>query len=161
VIEEWNELIDDFVQGLPEVDLIAEEMPGVGRILAATIVAEAGDIHRFGSSKAFARHTGLTPSDRSSGGKVIHGRITREGNPYLRWALKQAAIGCGRMREGPGHAVGESIRTKKKRLGSGAKARAAAARKLTESIWRLFHYEELFDMARPFGGIRVHARGAN
>ena len=154
-IDEWNELIADLAQSLPEVGLIAREMPGVGRILAATIVAEAGNINRFDSAKAFARYTGLTPSDRSSAGKLIHGRITREGSPHLRWALNHAVIGCGRIRGGPGHAVGEWMRAKKKHLGSGAKARTAAARKLAESIWRLFHYGELFDMARPFGGVRM------
>jgi transposase len=160
-IAEWNELIDELVVGLPQVDLIAREIPAVGRILAATIVAETGDIVRFTSAKAYACYTGLTPSDRSSGGKEIHGRITREGSPYLRWALNQAVIGCGRMRQGPGYAVGEWVRTKKKRLGNGSKARAAAARKLAESIWRLFHYGEIFDMARPFGGARMHSQAHN
>ena len=38
----------------------------------------------------------------------------------MRWALNQAVIGCGRMRAGPGHAVGEWIRAKKRRMGSGS-----------------------------------------
>ncbi len=42
-----------------------------------------------------------------------------------------------------------------------SKARAAAARKLAESIWRLFHYGELFDMARPFGGVRMNSEARN
>ncbi len=42
-------------------------------------------------------------------------------------------------------------------MGIKSKARAAGARKLAESIWRLFHYGETFDPARPFGGPRTCA----
>jgi transposase len=133
------------------VDLIAKEIPGTGKILAATIVAEAGDIRRFHSAKAFGCATGLTPSDHSTSGIIKHGGITREGNPHLRWAMTQAAMGCLRSRRGAGLAVGNWIRTKEKRMGNKAKARAAGGRKLSESIWRLFQYGELFDAGRAFG----------
>ncbi len=132
--------------------MIEEEIPGVGKILAATIVAEAGDIRRFHSAKAFGCTTGLTPSDHSTSGRMIHGGITREGNPQLRWALTQAAMACLRSKKTHGLAVGNWIRTKEKRMGIKAKARAAGARKLAESIWRLFQLGEAFDPAKGFGG---------
>ncbi len=151
-IAEWDEVIEAISSRLPAVELIADEIPGVGRVLAATIVAEAADIRRFRSAKAFGCATGLTPSDHSTCGKTMHGGITREGNPHLRWAMTQAAMGCLRAKDGPGLAVGNWIRAKQKRMGNKAKARAAGGRKLSESIWRLFQHGECFDAARAFGG---------
>ena len=156
-IKEWEELIDGIAVELPAVQILADEIPGVGRILSATIIAEAADVTRFRSAKAFGRASGLTPSDHSTSGKTMHGGITREGNPNLRWALTQAAMGCLRSKQGAGQAAGDWIRAKEKRMGNKAKARAAGGRKLAEAIWRLFNLGERFDAARPFGGKRADA----
>ena len=123
----------------------------MGKALAATIAAEAWPLQRFRTPKAFARYTGLTPSDRSTGGRQIHGSITREGSANLRWALTQAAMGCLRAKRGASVAAGDWIRSKQKRMGCKAKARTAGVRKLPEQIWRLFHFGECFDAAKPFG----------
>jgi transposase len=157
-LEEWEQMVEDLATGLPEVETLRREMPGVGRVLSAILVAELGPIQRFKSPKAMARYTGLTPSDRSTDGRHRPGAITREGPEHLRWALTQAAMGCLRSRSGPGLAAGNWIRVKERRMGCKAKARAAGARKLAESIWRLFHWGECFDAARPFGGMPVTAR---
>ncbi len=157
VIAEWDELIRTISVKLPAVQRIADEIPGLGAVLASTVVAEAGDIERFHSAKAFACATGLTPSDRSTSGKTLHGGISREGSPHLRWALTQGAMACLRARSGAGFAAGNWIRAREKRMGFKAKARVAGGRKLAEAIWRLFHYGECFDPARPFGGKRKTA----
>jgi transposase len=154
-IAEWEQLIDSVAANMPAVKLLAKEIPGVGKALSATIVAEAGDITRYQSAKAFGCATGLTPSDRSSSGKTLHGGITRAGNPHLRWAMTQAAMGCLRSRSGAGLAAGNWIRHKQKRMGNKAKARAAGGRKLAEAVWRLFNLGECFDAARPFGSRSV------
>ena len=132
-------------------------IPGLGVVLAATAAVEAGPIQRFRTAKAFARYTGLTPGERSTGGRTIHVGISREGSPHLRWALTQAAMACLKGRQGNALAVGTWIRAKERRVGGKAKARVAGARKLSETIWRLFHYGELFDASRPFGGRRSEA----
>jgi transposase len=150
-IADWENRIAKIAKDLPEVEAIQEHMPGVGPVLASTIAAESGPIRRFHTAKAYAAYTGLTPSDRSTGGRMIHGRIDRAGSPHLRWALDQAVKACMRCRRGPGVAVGNWVRAKQKRMSIKGKARCAAARKLAESIWRLFHYGECFDPARPFG----------
>ena len=150
-IAEWEGRIAVLAEDMPEVRAIEEHMPGVGRTLAAVIAAESGPIRRFRTAKAYACYTGLTPTDRSTGGRTIHGGIDRAGSPHLRCALAQMAMACLRSRRGPGVAVGNWIRRKEKRVAIKGKARCAAARKLAESIWRLFHYGECFDPARPFG----------
>ena len=155
--KDWEERIDELAEGLPEVRVLEREMPGVGRVLSAVIAAEVGPIDRFHSPKALGRYTGLTPSDRSSAGVSRSGTITREGSEHLRWALTQAAMGCLRARSGPGRAVGDWIRAKERRMGCKGKARVAGARKLAESIWRLFRWGECFDAAKPFGGKALEA----
>jgi transposase len=154
-IKEWEQVIERLSQTLPEVRLIEKTMPGFGPQLAPVVVAESGDLTRFASAKAYGCFTGLTPADKSTGGKVIHGAMTREGSSYLRWALTQAVMGCLRSRRGPGLAVGDWVRAKQARMGIKAKARAAGARKLAEGIWRLFNYGETFDPGRPFGSPRA------
>lgn len=151
-IATWEARVATIANELPAVRAIEEHMPGAGTVLASTIVAETGPIERFASPRALARYSGLTPSERSSGGVTRHGGISREGSAYLRWALTQMATACMRSRHGPGVAVGNWIRKKQKRMAIKGKARCAGARKLAESIWRLFHWGECFDPARPFGG---------
>lgn len=151
-LETWEKKVEGLAAGLPEVRTLEREIPGVGKVLSAVLVAELGPMQRFKSPKAVGRYTGLTPADRSSAGRHVPGAITREGSAHLRWALTQAAMGCLRSRSGPGLAVGNWIRVKERRMGCKAKARAAGARKLAELIWRLFHLGECFDASRPFGG---------
>lgn len=156
-VEDWEYTIEELATQVPEVAVLRREIPGIGKQLAPVIVAEIWPIERFASPKALGRFTGMTPRDRSSAGNQRKGQMTREGSAHLRWALTQAAMGCLRSRSGSGLAVGNWIRAKQKRMGAKAKARVAAGRKLSESIWRLFHYGECFDMAKPFGGIPDHA----
>jgi len=68
-----------------------DDLVGVGAVMALTIRAEIGDIARFHSGPALASYAGLVPRIESSAGRVYHGRITREGSPWLRWALVHAA----------------------------------------------------------------------
>ncbi len=147
----WDAEIERLAEHFPAIKTLEKEAPGVGKALAATIAAEAWPIQRFRTPKAFARYTGLTPSDRSTSGRQIHGSITREGSSNLRWALTQAAMGCLRAKRGAPVAAGDWIRAKQKRMGCKAKARTAGARKLAEQIWRLFHMGECFDAGKPFG----------
>ena len=153
----WEEAIAARVERTPEVRKVEKSVPGVGPTLAAVIVAESGPMERFQTAKAYAKYTGLTPADRSTGGRTIHGSMTREGSRLLRWALGQAVIGCLRSAREPGSgprgAVARWVDAKERRTGSKAKTRAAAARKLATSIWWLFHRPERFDASKPFGAL--------
>ena len=152
----WDEAIAAAGREEPQVELLCKHVPGVGPLLAAVIAAESGPISRFQSAKAYAKYTGMVPSDRSTGGRTIHGSMTREGSRYLRWALVQAVVGCMRssreLGSGARGAVARWVDAKEKRLGSRKKARVAAARKLSTSIWWLARRPETFDVFKPFGG---------
>src|SRR5213596_2170545 len=66
-------------------------LPGVGQFTALVMVAEIGDISRFGSARKLASWAGLTPTVRGSDLKVRHGNISKQGSVWLRWVLNQAA----------------------------------------------------------------------
>ncbi|WP_290560951.1 IS110 family transposase, partial [Aestuariivita sp.] len=62
-------------------------IPGVGAVTASAIIASIGDGHQFRSGREFAAWLGLTPANKSSGGKEKLGRITKMGDQYLRSLL--------------------------------------------------------------------------
>jgi transposase len=66
-------------------------IPGVGYYIALLVKAEIGDISRFHTGDQLASYAGLAPSTHSSGGVTHHGRITKEGSRWLRWAMVEAA----------------------------------------------------------------------
>jgi transposase len=69
-----------------------EEIPGIGPIVATALVAEIGDWKQFRSGRNLAVWIGLVPKQHSTGGKERLGRITKQGNRYLRWLLVAAAM---------------------------------------------------------------------
>jgi transposase len=108
-----------------EVYGILTSFPGVGRIVAATVIAEIGDFKRFTDGKAIGRYAGLNPRVYASGGKQRIGHIAKTGSPDLRWILQQAAW--------TGIRIDEAVRRVFLRVAkrSGRKAAAVAvARKL-------------------------------
>jgi transposase len=62
-------------------------IPGVGPITASAIAATVPDARLFRSGRQFAAWLGLTPQPRSSGGKERLGRVSRQGNAYIRRLL--------------------------------------------------------------------------
>ena len=62
-------------------------IPGVGPITASAIIASIGDGHQFPSGRSFAAWLGLTPLNRSSGGKERLGHISKMGDRYIRRLL--------------------------------------------------------------------------
>jgi transposase len=67
------------------------ELPGIGQFTALVMLAEIGDLTRFGSARKLASWAGLTPTVRGSDMKVRHGHISKQGSAWLRWVLNQAA----------------------------------------------------------------------
>lgn len=88
---------------------------------------------------------GLAPSTYASAGKVRHGRITKLGNPYVRWALVQAAHRI--VRADPYlRAFYERVAKKSGRQ----KAKVAVARKILVSAYYMIVRHQVYKI-RPKG----------
>ena len=74
-------------------------LPGVGPILARTILAEAGDLRRFPHHRQFVKFCGLDLSTQQSGQFRGTSRLSKHGNARLRYAFWMAANGAVRMRQ--------------------------------------------------------------
>jgi transposase len=110
---------------------------GIGPILALTIRAEVGDISRFHRGPELASFAGLVPRVESSAGHTWTGPITRQGSPWIRWALVEAAM----------HAMKRPDRTgrwaRRLAMRKGAfKARVALARVMCNDIVRVWPREQ-------------------
>jgi transposase len=81
---------DKLIERHAQVDARAARVrtiPGVGPITASAIVATIRDGKQFRNGREFAAWLGLTPLNRSSGGKERLGRISKKGDQYLRRLL--------------------------------------------------------------------------
>jgi transposase len=70
---------------------VLTQLPGVGPFTALVLLAEIGDISRFGSARKLASWAGLTPTVRGSDRTVRHGHISKQGSVWVRWVLCEAA----------------------------------------------------------------------
>jgi len=65
-------------------------VPGIGDILALTIMLEVGDINRFTKVGNFTSYCRCSPSQRLSDGKCKGHGNRKNGNRYLSWAFTEA-----------------------------------------------------------------------
>ena len=78
---------------------LLKTIPGIGKFTAFIIKSEIDDIDRFISKEKFASYAGLIPSVHQSGTKSYTGKITKQGNKFIRWALTEAAHSAIRYSE--------------------------------------------------------------
>lgn len=119
-------------------------LPGIGKFFALVIVAEIDTIERFATPQKLASYAGLVPATYASGGRVFHGRLTKQGNKYLRWALVEAVWPA--IRKSP-WLRGLYERVKARHGANGAKA--AVARKLCELVWYVLKERRAYEERRP------------
>jgi len=67
------------------------QIPGVGLMSSTALVASVGNPHRFPSARHLSSWLGLTPSERSCGHRRRLGRISKQGDCYLRMLLVHGA----------------------------------------------------------------------
>lgn len=80
---------------LQQFDTTLTTIPGIGAILAATILSEIGDISRFSSADKLAVYIGVDPAVNQSGEFVgTHVHMSKRGSPYLRRAVWMASVGA-------------------------------------------------------------------
>ena len=125
-----DEHIAPAAANLPQAEVLTS-IHGIGIFSALVIVAELGEVERFRSAKQVGAYAGLTARVHQSGGHCYHGSITRQGSPWLRWILVQAAMKV--VRE---DAALRNFYTRVRKRSSAKIARVATARKLAEICWK-------------------------
>jgi len=97
VIHFLNEKIKIIEQSVKAHIILQDEfqhlltVPGIGDILALTIMVEVGDIHRFPKVGDYSSYCRCVKSERLSNGKKKNENNRKNGNRYLSWAYGEAA----------------------------------------------------------------------
>jgi transposase len=95
-----SEMIDEDRALAHDVALL-ESIPGVGRLTAAVILGELGDLRRFDRARQLSAFAGVSPREHMSGTSVRRRtRLCKRGSPAARRALYMAAVTACR---GDGH----------------------------------------------------------
>lgn len=115
-------------------------IPGIGECSAMMLLAEIGEIGRFGSQEALCSYAGLVPRVRESAGKAARGGITRQGSSGLRWIMVEAAQVATRCSPAAKRYYERLLRKKHKHV-----ARVALARKLLIVVYALLHDGVVFE----------------
>ena len=90
-IGEMDTLVKQYMGEYGEAMEKLDEIPGIGKQSAETILAETGlDMSRFPSEKHLSSWAGLAPGNNESAGKRHSGKTTK-GNPTLKTTLIQCA----------------------------------------------------------------------
>jgi transposase len=115
---------------------------GIGPTMAAILVAEIGDVHRFRSAAALCSWAGLTPKHTESDTTVRRGNITKQGSRLVRWAVIE-----GTVRYHGGGKLAADYRTIAERRGKN-KATVAIARKILTLVYYGLRDGEIRCLAR-------------
>jgi transposase len=134
-------------------DLVAG-IDGVSALSGAVILAETGDMNRFGSGRAVVKHAGLNPCERASAAITGQTRISRRGRPGLRAAAWRAAWAALRHNEVPAAKYARWTGRDGNRLADG-QARTACAATMLRWLWAVITTGQARDARIAAGQIRA------
>jgi transposase len=138
-------LVERLSEGDERVRLLTT-IPGFGKFFSVLVAYEVDTIQRFAHEKKFFSYMGLVPSTYSSGGRTFHGRLTKQGNKYLRWALVEAVWPAIRA-DGELKAYYEGIKTRK----GPNPAKIATARRLATIVYRVLSQKRPYESRNDLG----------
>jgi transposase len=143
LLEEKIRGIERQLRAVGKQDGVVKELlgiPGIGILNATALVAFIGDASRFPSSRHLASYLGLTPREHSSGAKRWLGRISKQGNRYLRQLLVHGAraVLAAVKRRGGSRSQLESWAIRIRDHRGHNKATVALANKLARIVWAVW-----------------------
>jgi transposase len=119
---------------------LLKTIPGIGDILALTILCEIDTVDRFPRVQDFSSYCRLVKGSVASAGKIKGLRGAKLGNPYLRWAFGEAAV------------IGKRSNAHLKRFGQKLEAHnpkpvvnAILANKIARSVYFMLKHGKGFD----------------
>ena len=127
----------------PETLALLKTIPGVGRILALTLLYELHDVRRFPKVGDFLSYARLVKSQQTSAGKVKGTSGAKIGNAHLKWAFSEAAV-LFLQKNPPGQRLLARLRS---RHGKG-KALSILAARLGRASYFMLRRSTAFDMER-------------
>jgi len=119
--------------------------PGIGQVLATTILLETGPINRFAAAGNFASYARCVDSVHTSNGKKKGEGNTKNGNKYLAWAFVEAANFA--LRYCP---EAKRFYERKKAKTNNVVAIKALAHKLARACFHMLKEKKPFDVKRCF-----------
>jgi transposase len=143
-IDILEKAVIDRVQLEPEFKLL-KTVPGIGLILALTIMLETGDIRRFPTVGDYASYCRCVGSKKISNGKKKGSGNTKNGNKYLAWAYVEAANFAVRY-----NAKIKSFYQRKKAKTNGISAIKAVAHKVCRACYYIMKDQVAFDVSKAF-----------
>ena len=88
-IRQSDSLVEEIYNNCEEARLI-RTIPGFGKFFSVLVTTEIAEIERFASAAKLHSYVGVIPSTHSSGEKSNHGKLIKQGNKWLRWAMVEA-----------------------------------------------------------------------
>jgi transposase len=125
-------------------------IPGVGKILAAIILYETGDIARFRSVKHYCSYARVVPGIAQSSKTIRRGKGSKQGNPYLKFAYTQAAALAVRY-TGPIRRFREKHMARRRSKGRKMISISIVAHKLATAAYYMLTRQEPFCQELMFG----------
>jgi transposase len=119
--------------------------PGIGEVLATTIMLETGTVTRFAQVGNFSSYCRCVDSRRESNGKKKGEGNAKNGNKYLAWAFVEAANFA--LRCCP---EAKRFYERKKRKTNSIVAIKALAHKLARACYHMLREQKPFDVSRCF-----------
>ena len=123
-----------------------QTIPGVGRIIAMTLLYEIHKIKRFPTVGDFLSYSRLVRGEHTSNGKRYGSPGKKIGNPYLKWAFSEAVPLI--KRQSP-EAKAFCQRIEKKH--GKARANSLLAVKLGRAVYFMLRRKDVFDIKRMIG----------
>ena len=120
-------------------------IPGIGKILALTIMLEAGDISRFPKVGNYSSYCRCVRSERLSNGKKKGENNTKNGNRYLSWAYVEAANFAIRFCP-----EAQRFYQRKKAKTNGVVAIKALANKIARASYYVMRDQVAYDVSKLF-----------
>ena len=142
----YDRRIDALAESTPAAKRLME-LEGVGAVTATAAVATVGDAKVFENGRQLSAWIGLTPRNSGSGGKTVPGRMSKQGDRYLRTLLIHGARAVLRVADRKTDPKSQWAAALKRRVGNN-KAAVALAAKHARIVWALLAHEQPYQPAR-------------
>jgi transposase len=122
---------------------VLRSTPGVGLVIALTILLEIDTLERFDTRQQFCSYARLCGARQESAGKAVGTGNARQGNAWLKWAFSEVAVLAAQKDQ----RIGTYLDKLSGRLGK-AKAQSALAHKLGRAFYHMLQKKEVFDIEK-------------